>query len=250
MASSTQQLISITDTHGNYNYINPAFADALGIDPLNSNGEKQQNYFHPDLPKSIIEEISQTLAKGFSWQGLIQFKNNNNQDVWLDAFITPQYQDEKVIGYQTIATLAKPALVARASNIYQAISQNKAWANLEISKNHKFAFLLIISAIAQYFIFTHFGLYHSIFAALCAATPVAVFWQDIIPTARRAQRMQSMFDSPSRKVYFGNGTASIFDFNFAMLKTKLRAIIERTLDTAKPIAAVMTNVSEGYKQHS
>ena len=245
MASSTQQLISITDTHGNYNYINPAFADALGIDPLNSNGEKQQNYFHPDLPKSIIEEISQTLAKGFSWQGLIQFKNNNNQDVWLDAFITPQYQDEKVIGYQTIATLAKPALVARASNIYQAISQNKTWANLEISKNHKFAFLLIISAIAQYFIFTHFGLYHSIFAALCAATPVAVFWQDIIPTARRAQRMQSMFDSPSRKVYFGNGTASIFDFNFAMLKTKLRAIIERTLDTAKPIAAVMTNVSEG-----
>lgn len=245
MASSIKQLISITDTQGVYNYINSAYADALGIEQTNINSERQQHYFHQDMPKSIIAEINQTLAKGFSWQGLIQFKNTNNQDVWLDAFITPQYQNGQVTGYQSIATLAKPDLVKRANSIYQAINDNNTWANLEISKNHKFAFLLAISAVAQYFIFTSFGLYHSIFAALCAATPIAVFWQDIIPTAMRAQRMQSMFDSPSRKVYFGNGTASIFDFNFAILKAKLRAIIERTLDTAKPISAVMTNVSDG-----
>jgi methyl-accepting chemotaxis protein/aerotaxis receptor len=245
MASSTQQLISITDVHGNYSYVNAAYADALGIEQVNVNTEKQQDYFHQAMPKSIINEINQTLAKGFSWQGLIRFKNSKDQDTWLDAFITPQYQDGNVIGYQSIATIATPALIKRASNIYHNIDNSNAWANLEISKNHKFAFLLAISAIAQYFIFTHFGLYHSIFAALCAATPIAVFWQDIIPTAMRAQRMQSMFDSPSRKVYFGVGTASIFAFNFAMLKAKLRAIIERTLDTAKPINAVMANVNEG-----
>lgn len=245
MASSTQQLISITDKHGTYNYINPAYADALGIAQSELSSNKQQHYFHPQMPKSVIQEINQTLAKGFSWQGLIHFKNNQNQDVWLDAFITPQYQNEQVIGYQTIATIATPELINRANNIYSAINNNNSWTNLEISKNHKFAFLLFISAIAQYFIFTNFGLYHSIFAAICAATPIAVFWQDIIPTARRAQRMQSMFDSPSRKVYFGTGTASIFDFNFAMLKAKLRAVIERTLDTAKPINAVMANVSAG-----
>lgn len=245
MVSSTQQLISITDTQGNYSYINPAYAKALGIEHAAASTEKQQHYFHQDMPKSIISEINHTLAKGFSWQGIIRFKNSTNQDIWLDAFITPQYQDGKVIGYQSIATLAKPDLIKRANNIYSAINNNSTWANLEISKNHKFAFLLAISAIAQYFIFTYFGFYHSIFAALCAATPIAVFWQDIIPTAIRAQRMQSMFDSASRKVYFGGGTASIFDFNFAMLKTKLRAIIERTLDTAKPINAVMANVNQG-----
>ena len=245
MASSIQQLISITDTQGNYSYINSAYADALGIEQASCNSKNQQHFFHQDMPKSIIDEINNTLEKGFSWQGLIRFKNSNNQDIWLDAFITPQYQDDKVTGYQSIATFAKPELIERASKIYHAINHNKAWTNLEISKNHKFTFLLLISAVAQYFIFTNFGLYHSIFAALCAATPIAIFWQDIIPTAMRAQRMQSMFDSPSRKVYFGSGTASIFDFNFAMLKAKLRAIIERTLDTAKPISAVMTNVSDG-----
>jgi methyl-accepting chemotaxis protein/aerotaxis receptor len=245
MASPVNQLISITDTHGNYSYINSEFSAALGIELTDSATEKQQHYFHKDMPKSIINEINQTLAKGFSWQGLVQFKNSQNQAVWLDAFITPQYQNDRVTGYQSIATLAKPELIRRASNVYHAINKNNTWANLEISKNHKFAFLLLISAIAQYFIFSYFGFYHSVVAALCAATPIAVFWQDIIPTAMRAQHMQSMFDSASRKVYFGAGTASIFDFNFAMLKAKLRAIIERTLDTAKPISAVMTNVSDG-----
>lgn len=245
MASSTLQLISITDTHGNYSYINSAYADALGIEQSHSDSKNLQHYLHKEMPKSIITEINSTLAKGFSWQGLVQFKSSNNQDVWLDAFITPQYENSEITGYQTIATIAKPELIQRASSIYQAINNNNAWANFEVSKNHKFGFLLAISAVAQYFIFTNFGLYHSIFAALCAATPIAVFWKDIIPTAMRAQHMQSMFDSPSRKVYFGSGTASIFDFNFAMLKAKLRAIIERTLDTAKPISAVMANVSDG-----
>ena len=245
MTSPRQQLISITNIQGQYTYINAAYASVLGLDPVHASEDYQASYYHQEMPKSMLNEIEATLKKGFSWQGLVRYTNKKNQDIWLDAFITPQYQEGKITGYQSIATVAEPALIKRAIGIYSAINTDNGWANLEISKNHKFIFLLVISAIAQYFIFTNFGLYHSIFAALCAATPVAVFWQDIIPTAIRAQGMQSMFDSASRKVYFGTGTASIFEFNFAMLKAKLRAIIERTLDTAKPISAVMRNVSEG-----
>lgn len=243
--TSSEQLISITDTQGVYTYINPAFATSFGLTQNQLDGENQKDYFHQDMPSSILNEINTTLAKGFSWRGLIRFKSHQGQDIWLDAFITPQYQNGQISGYQTIASIAQSQLIKKATKIYQNINQNNGWANLEISKNHKFAFLLIVSAIAQYFIFTHFGLLHSIFAALCAATPVAIFWQDIIPTAMRAQRMQSVFDSPSRKVYFGVGTASIFEFNFSLLKTKLNAIIERVLDTTKPIAQVMNNVSSG-----
>ncbi len=248
MASSAQQLICITDTKGKYNYVNPAFALALGLESAQISEESQESYFHQEMPKRILNEINRTLKQGLSWQGIIRYNNKNNQDVWLDTFITPQYQDGNIIGYQTIATLAKARLIKRATRVYAAINQDNRWANLEITKNHKFTFLLIVSAIAQYFIFSHFGIYHSIFAALCAATPVAIFWQDIIPTAISAQRMQSMFDSSSRKVYFGTGTASIFEFNFSMLKAKLRAIIERTLDTTKPMNAVMNNVSAGISQ--
>ncbi|SEK52047.1 methyl-accepting chemotaxis protein/aerotaxis receptor [Colwellia chukchiensis] len=247
MASPAQQLISITDIDGRYNYINNAFAEVLTIAPALNSDIYQQDYFHPEMPQCIIDEIAATLNKGLSWQGLIRYKSKHNDNIWLDTFITPQYQDGKINGHQAVATPASSKLIARAEAVYQALNNGNFWANLEITKNHKFAFLLLISAIVQYFIFSRFGIYHSIVAALCAATPIAVFWQDIIPTARRAQRMQSYYDSPSRKVYFGTGTASIFDFNFAMLKAKLRAIIERTLDTAKPISTVMNNVSSGIE---
>jgi hypothetical protein len=47
--------------------------------------------------------------------------------------------------------------------------------------------------------------------------------------------MQSTFDSVSRQVYFGKGTASVFYFNMNLLKTEIKAILERTPDVTKPI---------------
>ena len=91
------------------------------------------------------------------------------------------------------------------------------------------------------------GLVTSVIAALSALAPIAVFWHDIIPTAKTAVRMQNIYDSVSRKVYFGKGTASVIDFNFSMLKTKLKAILSRTIDAAKPIKNVMSNVTQGMK---
>ena len=76
---------------------------------------------------------------------------------------------------------------------------------------------------------------------------ILVFWHDIIPTVFRAQKMQNTYDSVSRKVYFRRGTASVFDFNFSMIKTKLKAILERTIDASKPIAQLMDNVSQGVR---
>ena len=175
----------------------------------------------------------------------MQLKSKTGNKIWLDVFITPQYSQNQITGFQCISSIADPSLANNAEQIYQALNKNNSWATFEFTKNHKFAFLVLLSIVAQGFIFTQLGLFASIVAGLSAITPVLVFWSDIIPTAMRAQRMQSVFDSVSRKVYFGKGTASVFDFNFLLLKTKIKAIIERTLDAAKPIKAVMAKVSQG-----
>lgn len=60
--------------------------------------------------------------------------------------------------------------------------------------------------------------------------------------------MQSTFDSVSRQVYFGKGTASVFDFNISLLKTKIKAILERTLDATKPISGIINRVHQGTEQ--
>lgn len=245
MSSTMKQLITVTDLKGNYTYVNQAYCQTTGYQESELLNTDTRSLTHEQMPKVVLDELSATLAKGFSWHGILQLKSKTGNKIWLDVFITPQYSQNQITGFQCISSIADPSLANNAEQIYQALNKNNSWATFEFTKNHKFAFLVLLSIIAQGFIFTQLGLFASIVAGLSAITPVLVFWSDIIPTAMRAQRMQSVFDSVSRKVYFGKGTASVFDFNFLLLKTKIKAIIERTLDAAKPIKAVMAKVSQG-----
>lgn len=248
MASTNQQLISVTDSKGKFIYANDKYCQVTGYETQELLTKNIKQLTHSDMPSIVIDELSATLAKGFSWQGVMRIKTKQQQDIWLDTFTTPQYENGQVTGFQSISKIADIQLQKNANNIYSALNKQNKWATFEFTKNHKFIFLVLLSVIAQGFIYSTLGLTASIIAAISAVTPILVFWSDIIPTAQRAQRMQNIFDSISRKVYFGKGTASVFDFNFSMMKTKIKAILERTLDAAKPIRAVMTKVSQGLDE--
>ena len=245
MSSTMKQLISVTDLKGNYTYVNQAYCQTTGYQESDLLNTDTRSLTHQKMPKVVLDELSATLAKGFSWQGLLQLKSKAGKSIWLDVFITPQYSQSKITGFQCISSVASTKLASDADHIYQALNKQNNWVTFEFTKNHKFAFLILLTVLAQGYIFTQLGLLASVIAGLSAVTPIIIFWSDIIPTAMRAQRMQTVFDSVSRKVYFGKGSASVFDFNFSLLKTKIKAIIERTLDAAKPIKAVMAKVSQG-----
>jgi methyl-accepting chemotaxis protein/aerotaxis receptor len=242
-----QQFIFVTDLSGHHQYTNSAFCNISGYSENELQSIKRQTLIHTTAPKAVLEEISSTLKKGFSWQGILPLETKDNTIIWLNSFMTPQYEQGEIIGYQSISTLASSQLADAAIKIYQAVNANKKLTTFEFTKNHKFFFLVMLTLIAQAYLYINYGWLTSIIAALAAITPIAIFWNDIIPTAIRAQKMQSMYDSLSRKVYFGKGTSSVFDFNFSMLKTKFKALLERTLDAAKPIKSVMNNVSRGIQ---
>ncbi|WP_448563525.1 methyl-accepting chemotaxis protein [Thalassotalea ganghwensis] len=245
--NTTEKFIYITDLKGRYSYVNNAFCNLTGFDSEHLLTTDSRELTDPRMPKIVIEELSHTLKQGYSWQGLLRIKSKEGNSVWLDAFITPQYEKGNIIGYQAIGKMATNELVDRANKLYQALNNNNRWATFEITKNHKFIFLVLLTLVSQAFIFFHWGLISSIIAAFGAMAPIVIFWQDIIPTAIRAQKMQNVYDSFSRNVYFGQGTASVFDFNFSMIKTKLKAILERTKDAATPIKQVLANVMSGVE---
>jgi len=248
MTSSNQQLIFVTNRNGQFTYVNDKYCQITGYEKSELLTKNIKQLTHNDMPNIVIDELSATLSKGFSWHGLMHIKNQQQQEIWLDTFTTPQYENGQVSGYQSISKIADIQLQKNASTIYSALNKQNKWTTFEFTKNHKFLFLVLISIIAQGYIYSTLGLVASVIAAASAITPILVFWSDIIPTAQRAQSMQNMFDSISRKVYFGKGTASVFDFNFSMMKTKIKAILERTLDAATPIKAVMAKVTSGLDE--
>ena len=248
MTSSNPQLIFVTDNEGRFTYVSDKYCNVTGYTSTELLAKNINELTHNDMPTMVIDELSHTLSKGFSWQGVMRIKNKKHQDIWLDTFTTPQYENGHITGYQSVSNIADKQLQQSAINIYSALNNQNKWATFEFTKNHKFIFLILLSIIAQGFIFATLGFIASVIAAVSALAPILIFWSDIIPTAQRAQKLQNMFDSISRKVYFGKGTASVFDFNFSMMKTKIKAILERTLDTTAPIKKVMSQVSQGLDE--
>ncbi|GHE81612.1 methyl-accepting chemotaxis protein [Thalassotalea profundi] len=242
---STLQFIYVTDTAGQYTYVNDNFCKMSQYNEQELLSMYSSSLTHSEMPTAVIREIQGTLSQGYSWQGILRIKDSSGDSQWLDAFITPQYQQGTIVGYQTICQLASKKRIAKAQKIYQGLNNNSSWVTFELTKNHKFIFLVILTLIGQGIIFVKLGLATSIIVACSAMAPILIFWQDIIPTAIRAQKLQSIYDSISRKVYFGSGTASVFDFNFSMIKTKLKAILERTLDASSPIKNVLAKVLSG-----
>jgi len=247
--SNSEQLIWVVDNNDNFTYVSDGFCQIAHCSQEQLLGTKYYQAFHQALPKKVIDEIKTTMNKGFSWQGMLQQKVASGAEFWLDTFITPQYQQGKVVGFQAVCKRPTKQLIQRASKIYQGLNQNNVWQTFEFTRTHKFIVLAILSIVAQLFIYSEFGLAASIIAAITAITPIIIFWQDIMPVAQRAGKMQSIFDSISRQIYFGKGTASIFDFNLGMLKTKIRAILERSKDASAPLSVVVENVQQGMNKN-
>ena len=239
------QLIWVVDQNDVFTYVSEGFCQVAHCTKEQLIGMKYYQVFHQALPNMVSNEIKDTMAKGFSWQGMLQQKVAGATEFWLDTFITPKFEQGKIVGFQAVCKIPKAELVKRATKVYQNLNQNKTWQIFEFTRLHKFLFLAVLSFIAQIFIFTELGFAASVIAAITAITPIAIFWQDIMPVAQRARKMQNIFDSISRQIYFGKGTASIFDFNLGLLKTKIRAILERSKDATAPLGDVIDNVQQG-----
>ena len=74
------------------------------------------------------------------------------------------------------------------------------------------------------------------FAAIVALG--VLFKVEIFDVPKLASDWQSNFDSVSRLVYSGTGTASIFDFNISMQQARARTLIGRTKDSGKTLGSV------------
>jgi methyl-accepting chemotaxis protein/aerotaxis receptor len=245
--STQDQLIAIIDHQGIIVHMNQAYCKTLGLDLSQRAKQPFQVFYHQQMPEQIKKEIKNATQKGFSWRGVMLQKNSKGEPIWLDTFVTPRFIDGKIQGFQVISSPLSPSLKARAEKIYQSLNRADHWTTFEFTRWHKFILLTLISVIAQGYIFTEFGLFASIIGALSAITPIIVFWQDIIPVAQKAQKLQSTFDSVNRQIYYGTGTLSVFNFNLGLLKRKIVAILERAKDSTTPLVDIVHTVQQEIK---
>ncbi|MEN9464294.1 MAG: hypothetical protein RL217_475 [Pseudomonadota bacterium] len=120
-----ERLISATSTKGVITYINDAFVDISGFTREELLGQAHNIVRHPDVPQAVFKHLWDTLKEGKPWMGVIKNRCKNGDFYWVNAYVSPIYENGQMVGYESVRTRPTSAQVRRASALFARINQGK-----------------------------------------------------------------------------------------------------------------------------
>jgi aerotaxis receptor len=123
--SARERLISTTDLHGKITYCNDAFVAISGFAREELLGQPHNLVRHPDMPGAVFAHMWDTLKQGKPWMGLVKNRCKQGDFYWVSAYVTPIYENNQMIGYESVRTLPSQAQKARASALYARLRAGK-----------------------------------------------------------------------------------------------------------------------------
>jgi aerotaxis receptor len=119
--SVLDRLISGTDVKCNIIYCNQAFIEVSGYTEKELIGKPHNLIRHPDMPSPVFKEMWQTISSGQVWMGLVKNRRKDGDYYWVSAFVTPVFENNKVVGYESVRSVAQESEKERAEKAYKRI---------------------------------------------------------------------------------------------------------------------------------
>lgn len=146
------KLISVTDLHGTIVECNEAFVTVSGFQKSELIGQPHNLVRHPDMPSEAFAVMWSHLKAGQPWMGLVKNRCKNGDYYWVDAYVTPIKQGNKVIGYESVRSCPDKQAVARAEKFYQRLHAQKApRKELPIALENLFLIISLLLCTGLYF---------------------------------------------------------------------------------------------------
>ena len=120
-----QRLISTTDARGVINYCNDAFMEISGFSRDELIGAPHNQVRHPDVPSAVFEHMWSTLKKGQPWMGIVKNRCRNGDHYWVNAYVTPVFENERVVGYESVRIKPTAEQILRAEGLYSRLNRGK-----------------------------------------------------------------------------------------------------------------------------
>lgn len=118
-------LISRTNPKGIINYASKDFIKISGFEESELIGKPHNIVRHPDVPPAIFEDLWTTLRSGQPWTGVIKNRRKDGGYYWVYSEMSPLFEDNKIIGYNSIRYRPTREQVQEAIRLYQAIDNKK-----------------------------------------------------------------------------------------------------------------------------
>ncbi|XAW88387.1 PAS domain-containing protein [Vibrio sp. CDRSL-10 TSBA] len=103
--SKDEQLVSVTDKRGVIRYANKEFCRVAGFEESELVGKNHNIVRHPDMPKAAFSDMWAKLQAGLEWRGAVKNRCKDGRYYWVDAFVTPVFENGELTGYQSVRTV-------------------------------------------------------------------------------------------------------------------------------------------------
>ena len=121
-----QRLISTTNAKGVISYCNDAFIDISGFTREELTGAPHNLVRHPDVPAAVFAHMWQTLKQGQPWMGIVKNRCKNGDHYWVNAYVTPVFDNNQVVGFESVRVKPTAEQIRRAEALYQRLNQGKS----------------------------------------------------------------------------------------------------------------------------
>lgn len=235
--TAQDELISTTDTRGIITYANDRFIEICGYSAQELIGSPHNIVRHADMPSAAFKELWEKLKSGQSWRGIVKNRSKNGDFYWVDAFVSPLFENGTIVGYQSVRIQPKAAYVTKATDIYQRVRQNKSIPKPLSLMQKRVVSAIVVSTgllIAGYF----WGWGVIIAGVILMGLNLAIFYDEAFRIPTKLLQIQQQYDSISRYIYSGADTSSILDFQLIMLQAKMNGVLGRTQDQASQLHAI------------
>ncbi len=241
------ELVSTTDLRGVITYANPAFCQVSGYSAAELVGKNHNMVRHPDMPKAAFADLWQTLKQQQSWRGLVKNRCKDGRYYWVDAFVTPIYQQQQLVGYQSVRRLPERRLVQQAEQCYSQIQQGKTLSGWRMQYGWRISLVL-----AATLLFTLLGcLYLSGWFAAVLLLPLLLLlccYDELVVIPQQLAALRQKSDSVSRFIYSGTGPFGVADFQLQLLQAKISTVLGRTGDSTSQLSLIADTLAEAVTQ--
>ncbi|QUM75723.1 methyl-accepting chemotaxis protein [Moritella sp. 24] len=247
--SSSEQLVSITDLDGRITYANNAFCEIAGYTLEELVGQHHNIVRHPSMPKGAFSDLWDKLKRNDSWRGMVKNRCKNGDYYWVDAYVTPVYDNGNVVGYQSVRTQPSNEQKQQAKQLYDTLNNGKSVSDFQANINLRrlMATVVIITAFLTNFIYAE-SLLPSIFLLASVCLIALIFAQELFLFPNYAAKTKALFDSPSRIIFSGNGLLSIISYPLELYKAQIRTILGRSHDSGKKLAKVASKLEQASQE--
>ncbi|PKG80927.1 chemotaxis protein [Colwellia sp. 75C3] len=243
--SDSDQLVSITDLNGRITYANDEFCIVSGYSLKELVGQHHNIVRHASMPKEAFADLWQKLKSGESWRGMVKNRCKAGGFYWVDAYVTPLYENNRVVGYQSVRSKPSASQKQKAQQLYDAINNGKTTQDFNANtmlKRSIAAIIILLACIVN-------GLYATpLISTAILLTTVAlmllIFSEELFVFPRLAALTKKTLDSPSRLVFSGKGLTNIINYSAELYKAKINTILGRSKDSGRSLIKVATELEQ------